>query len=65
MAVPKRKVSKARRDSRKANWKASSPTLVECPHCKAQIKAHTVCPECGYYKGKEVIAKKAEGTKQN
>ena len=56
MAVPKRKVSKARRDSRKANWKAGVPTLVECPHCEAMIRPHTVCKECGYYDGKEVIA---------
>jgi len=65
MAVPKRKVSKARRDSRRANWKASAPTLVECSHCKAQIKAHTVCGECGYYNGKEVVAKKAKEEKES
>ena len=64
MAVPKRKVSKARRDDRKANWRASAPTLVESPQCKAQIKAHTVCPECGYYKGKEVIAQKKKEEKK-
>ena len=29
MAVPKTKVSKARRNSRNANWKAAVPTLVE------------------------------------
>ena len=57
MAVPKGKVSKARRDSRRANWKAATPTLVECPHCKTPIRPHTVCSECGYYNGKEVIAK--------
>ena len=33
MAVPKRKVSKSRRDKRKANWKISVPSIVECPHC--------------------------------
>ena len=60
MAVPKRKVSKARRNSRKATWTAAAPTLVECPHCKAQIKAHTVCGACGYYNGKEVIAVKSK-----
>ena len=65
MAVPKRKVSKARRDSRRANWTASAPTLVECPHCKEQIKAHTVCPACGYYKGKEVKAVKVKEEKAN
>ncbi|MGN1208001.1 MAG: 50S ribosomal protein L32, partial [Christensenellales bacterium] len=33
MAVPKVKVSRARRDSRKANWKVSAPSVVKCPHC--------------------------------
>lgn len=60
MAVPKGKVSKARRDSRKANWRASAPTLVECPHCKNMIRPHTVCSECGYYDNKEVIAVKSK-----
>ena len=31
MALPKRKVSRARRDSRRANWKLSLPGIVECP----------------------------------
>ncbi|NCB48448.1 MAG: 50S ribosomal protein L32 [Clostridia bacterium] len=64
MAVPKRKTSKSRRDKRCANWKAVTPTLVECPHCKAQVVPHTVCKECGYYDGKEVIAKKAKKEKE-
>ena len=58
MAVPKGKVSKARRDKRRANWKAAVPTLVECPHCHEKKVAHRVCKNCGYYDGKEVIAKK-------
>ena len=58
MAVPKRKTSKARRDRRRANWKLVTPGLVKCPNCAALIKPHHVCPECGMYDGKEVIAKK-------
>ncbi len=58
MAVPKTKVSKARRNSRNANWKATAPTLVECPHCKEPKQPHVVCKACGYYDGKEVVAKK-------
>ena len=34
MAVPKGKVSKARRNSRRANWKLSMPGIVACPQCK-------------------------------
>ena len=60
MAVPKVKVSKARKNSRKANWKAGVPTLVECPHCKELKQPHVVCKACGYYDGKERVAQKEE-----
>ncbi len=58
MAVPKGKVSKARRNSRNsANFKATAPTLVECPKCHEMKKPHTVCAKCGTYKGQTVIEK--------
>ena len=55
MAVPKNKVSKARRDKRRANWKLTAPNLVECPQCHTLKMPHRVCPNCGQYKGKEII----------
>ena len=61
MAVPKRKVSKKRGNKRFAsNYKASMPTIVECPQCHESKQAHKVCPHCGYYNGKEVVAQKEE-----
>ena len=34
MAVPKRKTSKARRNSRRSSvWKLDAPTLMKCPNC--------------------------------
>ena len=62
MAVPKGKVSKARRNSRRANWKLSMPCIVACPQCKTMKLAHRVCKKCGYYDGKQVI--KIEEEKQ-
>jgi large subunit ribosomal protein L32 len=55
MAVPKRKTSKARRDQRRANWKLNAPGFVACPQCHEPKMPHHVCPECGYYDGKEVV----------
>ena len=55
MATPKRKTSKARRDSRRANWKISAPGIVECPKCKQAKLAHRVCKNCGFYGDKEII----------
>lgn len=58
MAVPKRKVSKARRDKRRSNnWKLDMPEMVKCPHCGEFNLNHRVCKQCGYYDGKEVIKK--------
>lgn len=63
MAVPKRKTSKARRDSRRAHIKLSAPSISNCPQCHKPRLAHRVCKECGYYDGRKAIdvdtAKKA------
>ena len=55
MAVPKGKVSKARRNSRRANWKLSLPGITECPQCHEMKLMHRVCKNCGYYNGKQVL----------
>lgn len=60
MAVPKRKVSKARRDKRRSSvWKLQPPTLAKCSQCGELTVPHKVCGNCGYYKGREVINKEA------
>lgn len=56
MAVPKRKTSKAKRDSRRANtWTLSAPTIAECPQCHKPKLSHRVCKNCGYYNGRQVL----------
>lgn len=60
MAVPKRKVSKARRDKRRSSvWKLDVPSLSKCTQCGDLKMPHRVCPNCGFYKGKEIIKKEA------
>ena len=57
MAVPKHKTSKMRARTRfSTNSKLTAPTLVECPQCHELKAPHKVCPKCGYYDGKAVIA---------
>ena len=55
MAVPKRKTSKARRDSRRAHDAIGTPARSTCPQCKEPKLPHRVCPNCGTYRGREVI----------
>ena len=60
MAVPKRRVSKARRDKRRSNvWKMDAPELVKCPNCGEYKRPHLICQSCGFYKGKEIVKKDA------
>ncbi len=54
MAVPKRKISKARRDKRRATHRISAPSLTACPQCHRPLRPHHVCPNCGHYRGREV-----------
>lgn len=59
MAVPKKKVSKARRDKRRSNvWKLDAPAMAKCPKCGEYNLPHRVCSKCGNYKGETVVETK-------
>ena len=53
MAVPKSKVSKQRRDKRRANWKLAAPAVTTCPKCGAFRLPHGMCKSCLSYNGHE------------
>ena len=54
MAVPKRKTSKSKRDSRRAQKKTKGLNLTTCPQCGEAMVPHRACPSCGSYKGRSV-----------
>lgn len=55
MGVPKRKTSKARLRTRKASNRWKAPLLGKCGQCGGSKLPHIVCPQCGYYKGRQVL----------
>jgi large subunit ribosomal protein L32 len=59
MAVPKKKTSQARRNQRRAHHALKVPNLVACPNCDELRIPHRVCPNCGFYKGRTVVAVEA------
>lgn len=63
MAVPQRRISKTRKRLRRSHFKLEATGLIACPHCGAMIRSHHVCPNCGYYKGKEVLHVKKDEEK--
>ncbi|MBF8266983.1 MAG: ribosomal protein [Dehalococcoidia bacterium] len=54
--LPKKKRSKARLGPRRAAYRLSVVTLNPCPQCHSPRRPHRLCPVCGYYRGREVIA---------
>ncbi len=56
MAVPKKKVSRSRRDMRRSHHALRVVASVECKNCGELTRPHHVCPSCGHYSGREVIA---------
>ncbi len=56
MANPKNRTSRTRKRLRRANLKMTAPQISTCPQCHEPKLPHTVCSNCGYYKGREVVA---------
>ena len=55
MAVPKRRKSRAKRDSRRANHKISAGIYNICEECDAPKEPHRICLTCGWYKDRYVL----------
>ena len=53
--LPKRKHSKGRRDRRRAHDALTARNTMACSNCGQMRLPHTVCPNCGFYKGREVV----------
>jgi large subunit ribosomal protein L32 len=65
MAVAKRKQSKSRKRSRRAQWmKLDAPAFNKCPNCGEFRMSHRACGSCGWYGaadgGRVVIERKEE-----
>lgn len=60
MPVPKRKRSRARRDSRFANKGLKAKAFHFCANCQDSLMPHQVCRTCGYYKGVKIMQTKLD-----
>lgn len=58
MATPKHKTSKSRRNMRRSHDALTANSYHECPNCGELKRPHNVCPSCGHYDKREVVAHK-------
>jgi large subunit ribosomal protein L32 len=56
-ALPKQRVSNGRQGRRRSHHRVELPQIVTCQHCKQKKVAHHICPNCGYYHGREIGAR--------
>ena len=56
MAVPKVRKSRSRRNTRRSHHFLRVRGYSPCPNCQAVRLPHCVCPSCGHYRGRQVMA---------
>lgn len=65
MPNPKRRHTRARRDKRRAsNFKLAEVSVSKCKNCGKIRQPHTVCPHCGFYRDRIVVAVKDKSVKK-
>ena len=60
-----RRVSKTRKLKRRTHYKLEVPGMVVCSNCGELKLSHRVCPEGGFYNGKQVKEIKQKENKDN
>jgi len=55
MPNPMKKHTRSRRNKRRSHDALSTPGTSVCPQCNEIKRPHQVCPNCGTYRGQEVV----------
>lgn len=55
MAVQKSRVTRSKRNMRRAHDALVATSGAECPNCGELKRTHHVCPACGHYRDREVV----------
>ena len=58
MAVPRNRLSNARKNSKRAHHAKKPKPAAQCPKCQAPRMPHMICQSCGAYGNRIVIEMK-------
>jgi large subunit ribosomal protein L32 len=56
MAVPRSRLSNARKNIRRAHHAKKPKHMVQCSNCSTKKMPHCICQSCGYYDGRAIVA---------
>ena len=57
MAVPRNRMSNARKNSKRAHHAKTPKNIVSCKNCSISKLPHTMCQACGFYGDRIVVQK--------
>lgn len=60
MAVPRSRVSNARKNSKRAHHAKKPKTCNSCTNCGTMRLSHRICPSCGFYNNRSILKKGEE-----
>lgn len=52
---PKKRHSRGRQGKRRAHIKLELSQSVLCPNCKSPKLPHSICKQCGFYNGRQIL----------
>ena len=55
MGMPKKRLTSTRSGNRQSHLAIKGVSLAKCEKCHESIMPHAVCPNCGTYRGRQVI----------
>ena len=64
MAVQQNKKSKSKKGMRRAHHQVAIPNVIFC-QCGEATLSHRICPSCGSYRGRVVLAPKVSKAEAN
>ena len=60
MAVPRNRLSNARKNKRRSHLAKKCIQAILCKNCKNTMLSHRICPSCGFYGEKQIVEKKED-----
>ena len=64
MAVPKRRTSHAKQGHRRSHHAITPRQIQYCRQCNEPVLPHRVCPNCGFFQGRVVVAEEDTNEKK-
>ena len=55
MAVPRNRLSNARKNSKRSHHAKTPKQMTKCTNCGNKKLPHTICSDCGFYAGRSIF----------